>query len=526
MRSLSLSMLIVVLFVVFTAFVMEAEAQQSGGVTSQLQVTLPQSLRRDDGYDHREAMFGMPPYGGSIEQNVYYADADLCDPNTDYSRGGFPERPDDESGSMAPWSPPFILMVDRGSCTFVKKVRNAQKSGAAAVVIADSTCLCSAGESCVSEGDTFCETKEPIMADDGSGADVTIPSYLMFKQDADPIKAMIKDNTPIRMRMSWALPRSSDATVHYSMWTTPKDLHSRPLQRKFRHVAHALGEHARFTPHMYIYDGVVAGCQDLDGNNQCYSLCTNNGRYCATDPDDNLDVGISGADVVRESLRRICIWQEYGNDDGIGMPWWDYVNEFLYRCDTEDYFNNEECVKDCMERSGIKYSKIKICMDDAGGLEGNVPNKVLDEELEKLEAAGVVILPSFFVNNTPLRGAPSTEELFEAICAGFMDGFEPDACKQCNGCDDVEKCVSVGHCPGAVGSLDTVSFPVFAGTLAGVVLCFVILGIIQYQRSQRQMRSQVRGIMAEYMPIDEKATVEALGIPEDEDDLDLNVEIS
>jgi hypothetical protein len=42
MRSLSLSMLIVVLFVVLTAFVMEAEAQQSGagGVTSQLQVTV------------------------------------------------------------------------------------------------------------------------------------------------------------------------------------------------------------------------------------------------------------------------------------------------------------------------------------------------------------------------------------------------------------------------------------------------------------------------------------------------------
>ena len=82
-------------------------------------------------------------------------------------------------------------MVDRGGCTFVQKVRNAQRSGAAGVIIADNTCLCSAGDSCHSDPGTDCETREPIMADDGSGADISIPSFLMFKQDADPIKAEV-----------------------------------------------------------------------------------------------------------------------------------------------------------------------------------------------------------------------------------------------------------------------------------------------------------------------------------------------
>jgi hypothetical protein len=63
------------------------------------------------------------------------------------------------------------------------------------------------------------------------------------------------------------------------------------------------------------------------------------------------------------------------------------------------------------------------------------------------------------------------------------------------------------------------------GTLAGVVICFGLLGIIQWQRAQRQMRAQVRGIMAEYMPIDENTKVESLGIPLDDDD-DERVEIS
>jgi len=519
MKSQSLTVIVQFFFVATSVF-MIAQAE-AGGITSKLQITVPPSLRRDGGYDHREAMFGMPPYGGSIEQNVYYANVDLCDANQDYSGGGYPTRPraGDGSGKMEPWKAPFILMVDRGACTFVKKARNAQKLGAAAVIIADNTCLCSAGDTCVEEGETFCEAKEPIMADDGSGADVTIPSYLMFKQDADPIKETLKQDKIVRIRMSWALPRP-DARVEYSLWTTPKEMNSRPLQKEFRHVAKALGKHAQFTPHMYIYDGITAGCQSLDGENQCYTLCTNDGRYCATDPDDMLNEGISGANVVEESLRRICIWNEYGKD-GIGELWWDYVSEFLYRCDSAEYFMNEECVKDCMGRVGIEYSKIKTCMDDSGGLEGNVDNKILDEELLAREKDGVVILPSVFVNNAPLRGALTTTEVFDAICAGYMPGSEPTACKKCNGCSDVIKCVSVGHCPGK----GSVSIGVFAGSLVIVILFFGILAIVQYQRSQREMRHQVRGIMAEYMPIDKTTTVESVGIPTDDDD-DLHVEIS
>jgi len=86
-------------------------------------IHIPHSLFKDDGYDHREALFGIPPYGGSIAQNVYYADDDLCDPNVDTTKG-YPRREKDEKGKMASWEAPYILMVDRGGCTFVKKVSN------------------------------------------------------------------------------------------------------------------------------------------------------------------------------------------------------------------------------------------------------------------------------------------------------------------------------------------------------------------------------------------------------------------
>lgn len=482
-------------------------------------------MRKADGYDHREALFGLPPYGGSIAQTVYYADSNLCDSNEDYSRGGYPTRPTDSTGSMAPWKAPFILMVDRGECTFVIKVRNAQKAGAAGVLIADNTCLCGAGDSCVpEEQDQACESKEPIMADDGSGTDVTIPSFLLFKQDADPIKEYIKQNKMVRAEMSWLLP-APDARVEYELWSTPKEPVSAPFKQTFREVAVALGQHAQFTPHFYVYDGVFAGCRGSDGENQCYNLCTNNGRYCSTDPDDDLDRGISGADVVTESLRQICIWKLYG-DDGVGLPWWNYIEEFNFRCDTEDakFFTNPDCIKDAMQRSGVDHAKVQKCMDDSGGLEGDGENTVLEQELFNRETTGVLILPSFYVNQAPIRGAMTVSVTFQAICSGFISGSEPEVCKLCSKCDNVNSCIEIGHCPG-MGVPNSVSMPVFAASLAAVVVCFSIVGLIQWQRSQRQMRAQVRGILAEYMPLDENQKVESVGFHEDENDED-GVELS
>ena len=77
----------------------------------------------------------MPPYGGSIAQQVYYANSDLCD-EADPTKG-YPQREKDSKGKQKPWEAPFILMVDRGGCTFVKKVR----IGFVYVIIGSSCCV-------------------------------------------------------------------------------------------------------------------------------------------------------------------------------------------------------------------------------------------------------------------------------------------------------------------------------------------------------------------------------------------------
>lgn len=411
------------------------DAQARGPSASSVQVLTPKELTKPDGYEHREALFGIPPYGSKLQEKVYYAGKgqDLC---TTFL------PPSD-------WTSPFILMVDRGGCTFTQKVRNVQRIGAVAALIADTSCQCSFKDICKSEDDTrYCENNEPIMADDGSGYDITIPSILLFKQDADPIKSvLIEDSsasTPVQIELSWSIPRLDDGNVEYSLWTSPVDGISSSFKTNFKDVAQAFAPHAHFTPNMYIYDGIKAKCRGADGNNECYNLCTNVDRYCSTDPDGDMNFGVSGADVVTESLRSLCIWQLYG-EDGVGAQWWDYNKEFDAKCNNELHFKSMDCIEGAMLHAGIDPQSVSDCMTSSGGLEDSGVNTILQGEVENENANEIIIFPLVKVNGVPLRGAFRSYTFFMAICSAFTPDTLPEVCSRCGNLDakcDLLECVA------------------------------------------------------------------------------------
>ena len=428
---------------------------------------------------------------------MYYADDSLC--TTADPHKGYPER-ESKNGQMMPWPSPFVLMVDRGDCTFVSKVRNAQRAGATAVLIADTSCLCINQDTCASDEETPCESQEPIMADDGSGSDISIATFLVFKEDADPIREALLANKQVRVEMTFSVPTNQDS-VNYELWSTPVDPVSMPIERNFKEAALALGDKANFAPKFYMYDGIRAGCSQ-NGEDECYNLCTNAGRYCAVDPDDDLDAGLSGADVVTESLRRLCVWQVYGENNGVGKEYWSYVEEFLSHCydpNNEDLFRDETCIKDAMARASVDPKLIDNCMADSGGLEGDVANKILDQQLDDKDQAGIILIPSLLVNSAPIRGELSLETAFKAICSGFSRGSEPSACDKCAMCNDVTSCIKHGSCTSGYSQAETigaVSTSTFAATIIGLTVLAALIGYVQQRRQQRVMREQVRGILA------------------------------
>ncbi|CAM9763630.1 unnamed protein product [Ectocarpus sp. 4 AP-2014] len=105
-------------------------------------------------------------------------------------------------------SSPFILMVDQGECTFVTKTRWAQKLGAVGVVFAENMCQCSDAASgiCSMPGNLHCEESGPAIGDDGSGADIAIPGFMIQTMDSTMVKNLLEKGFPAMAKMSWSLP--------------------------------------------------------------------------------------------------------------------------------------------------------------------------------------------------------------------------------------------------------------------------------------------------------------------------------
>ncbi len=86
-----------------------------------------------------------------------------------------------------------IVLIDRGNCTFVTKMRNAQTLAANGVIVANNV----AGN-------------PVIMGDDGTGGDITIPSVMVSQSDGQTIRNGLPAGGTIRENPNPAPDRDSD----------------------------------------------------------------------------------------------------------------------------------------------------------------------------------------------------------------------------------------------------------------------------------------------------------------------------
>lgn len=97
-----------------------------------------------------------------------------------------------------------IVIVDRGNCTFVSKVRNIEKLGVKLAIVIDNK-------------DEQSETL--IMSDDNTGHSVHIASFMIRHKAGERIKAAILDkdvpNVYIQAEMKISRP---DNRVEYELW--------------------------------------------------------------------------------------------------------------------------------------------------------------------------------------------------------------------------------------------------------------------------------------------------------------------
>jgi len=359
-------------------------------------------------------------------------------------------------------------MVRRGECSFVTKVKVASKKGAHAVIIVDKE------DSSLTSHDL----QNMIVADDGYGSNVKIPSVLISRYDGEPlISAAKKVNGEVVVELVWDIP--TDHVVNLDLWMNSAALDSQNFLKKFMETRKTLNEVVKFTPHYHVFSADPA----LSG----YSgLCSDpSAKYCAEDPDGAGPV--SGKDVLEEDVRQLCIHEitrvprsrKLGTQTPVvfyAEKWWNYVEKLPKRCpvDSQDDAQRfgKKCSEKLMEEVGIDVSRVRQCVDTTSDakLESELVNKAWSPRALR-------------VNGWRYSGTMDADLVTRAVCSGFVN--QPEECKNLlKPRDPVEKYTGASESGVSPGLL-------IASGVSLVVLCFCTL--IFYRRFlEKRLRLQIR----------------------------------
>jgi hypothetical protein len=362
-----------------------------------------------------------------------------------------------------------IVMVRRGECTFVTKAKVASEKGAHAVIIVDKE------DSTLTSRDV----QNLIVADDGFGQAVSIPSVLISQYDGEPLIAAAK-NEDVIVELAWDIP--TDNVVALDLWMNSAASDTQHFLQKFTRSRKTLNEVVKFTPHYDVFsaDPAMNGYSGL-----CYD---SSARYCAADPDGAGPV--SGKDVLEENVRQLCIHEmtriprsRFQPEDSHGQvvfyaeKWWNYVEKLPIRCpiDSADQASRfgTVCSEKLMEEVGIDVQGVRHCVQTT------TQAKLSHELVNKAWSPRALR-----VNGWRYKGMVDADLVTRAVCSGFVS--RPGECNDLlKPRDPAAKFVGGDSSNG-------ISMGVLV-TSAVSLIVFALCSLVLYRRClEKTLRSQMR----------------------------------
>lgn len=155
--------------------------------------------------------------------------------------------------------PTKILLLDRGECSFVTKVRNAERAGASLVVVIDSKME---------------NVTNVIMGDDGTGVGIRIPSMLIGKSDGQILKDFAEGKQSATLSAEFNV-KASEHQADIEFWYSSNNVRALDFLKEFDNYAHQLGTYVTFTPRFVTW--ACPMCESSFKKEECLS----DGKYCA-----------------------------------------------------------------------------------------------------------------------------------------------------------------------------------------------------------------------------------------------------
>lgn len=154
-------------------------------------------------------------------------------------------------------------------------------------------------------------------------------------------------------------------------------------------------------------------------------------------------MGISdGRDIISENIRQKCIYlistgkyshSLYKQDINPSL-YWNYMESFYDKClNSTNVSFSQECANKSIVENGINNLLVIDCMinsytsgKDNVVVDSNNNNTILEEDYLIRKKWKVRVFPTIMVNNKTIKGSWNSDNLFEAICAGYLE--KPEIC--------------------------------------------------------------------------------------------------
>lgn len=421
-----------------------------------------------------------------------------------------------------------ILLIQRGrpvnisSCPFDRKVFNAQQAeqgGVVAVIIYDPT--------------TFDNIR---MVDQGLGPQIRIPSFFINQHYNDRtlttqnvLAAFVKtlpDSKAwlIEMSLEFYLP-NPDGDVELAYWHHVADDDIVPFVTTFGEVARAMPGQLFLEPRPFFFETECDS--DLCGSNCLRQSLMSQTYYCSKKQSLPSKFGdVSGADIMRETLRQMCIYNTLVNtknrsDRNANTLWmWRYW-ELFYQLDSTS--PNPLTPADWKDRSNKRFNIIWQTLHALGMDRNNFPVSAVNQCVDSALAGSYAIYAnmlkywreagpsgrlSLYINENEYYGTPrcatpitqATCGIVSGICYGFANNTVPDACLK------PQNCAFGDSSCGGVTNIDNSVLGVSAGAVVGIVIAFLIVtGVVVwlYLRYYKQrVRADVDVLLQQYLPAD------------------------
>jgi hypothetical protein len=314
-----------------------------------------------------------------------------------------------------------IIMVHRGNCTFVTKVRNVENAGGHVALIINNI-------------------DEPInrivMSDDGRGRELNIPGVLISKSDGEILTNYIAQNKDrakdIILEVEFEMEHPSNI-VQYDFFLSSDSEAIYKLMNDFYFYEMNLRTNTHLTVH---YTTIQHPLYNESSKDNIERLnCLGKGKYCANPGNFGT---VDGREIVFESIKQKCIYNYAYGDASQPLLYWLYMRKFYQIClNIETPKLNRECSAVAVQTLGLPSDIINKCVHDSFIADSNsdrlspnfelyAENSILNSGNENRELYFMNYIPSITINGRSFWGSWRADTLFEAICAGFNK--KPDVC--------------------------------------------------------------------------------------------------